>query len=166
MRTPVRLSRRITITAVTVAAAGTAAAVGLAGFADATTSAGHQRHQGSPVHPATCSAATLRGTYLFQGNGWTVAGGTAKPVAFAGAEHFDGAGHIQGNSTDSVNGAITRNPAYTGTYRLAADCIGTFTIGAALHFDLYTTPDGNAFTYVETDPGSVSAAGEQQAARG
>lgn len=159
MRKSVRLSRRIAITGV-VAAAGTAGAVGLVGSADATTSIAR------PSLPASCSAATLRGTYLFQGNGWSVSGGTAKPVAFAGADHFNGAGHFQEKSTVSTNGVITGSSAYTGTYKVAANCTGTFTLGGTFHFDLYTSPDGNAFTDVETDPGSVSAAIEQRAARG
>jgi len=159
MRSPVRLSRRVWIAAAVVAAAGTASAVGLAGFAHATTPVG--RHP----RPAACSAAVLRGTYLFQGSGWSVSGGNAKPFAFAGAERFDGVGRIRGNDTTSVNGVITRG-AYTGTYKLAPNCSGTFTIGTTLHFDLYAAPDGSSFTYIETDPGSVSAATEQRATRG
>jgi len=157
MRTSVRLSRRIAITAAVVAAAGTAAAVGLAGFAHATTSAGRAS---SPA----CKTATLRGTYLFDVNGWSVSGGTDKPLAFAGTEYFDGAGHIRGSNAGSVNGAITPNVAYTGTYKVAADCTGTFTIGTARHLDLYTSPDGSAFTYVQTDRGTIDAGLEQRVA--
>jgi hypothetical protein len=103
---------------------------------------------------------------MFQGNGWSVSGGTAKPVAFAGAERLDGAGHIRGNSTSSINGVITRTRGFTGTCQVAANCAGTFSIGTTLHFDLYAYPDGSAFTYIETDRGSVSAAIEQRATRG
>ena len=108
--------------------------------------------------------ATLKGTYLFQGNGWSVSGGTAKPVAFAGTDHFNGAGHFQESSTDSTNGVITRSSAYAGTFKIAANCTGTLNLGDTYHFDLYTSPDGNAFTDVETDPGIASAAIEQRAA--
>ena len=158
MRKSVRLPRRMAITAV-VAAAGTAGAVSLAGCADATTPAARQSL------PASCSVATLKGTYLFQGNGWSVSRGTAKPVAFAGTDHFNGAGHVQESSTDSTNGVITRSSAYAGTYKIAANCTGTFILGNTYHFDLYTSPDGNGFTNVETDHGIASAAIEQRAAR-
>jgi len=167
MHKPVRLSRRTAIAAAVAAvvAAGTAGAVGLAGFADASPSAASSASVSRHAHPASCGAATLRGTYLFQGNGWSLSSGTAKPVAFAGADHFDGAGHIRGNSTASINGVISRS-AFTGTYRLARNCTGTFTIGTTLHFDLYPSPGGSAFTYIETDRGSVSAATGQRATRG
>ena len=160
MRTSVRFSRRVAISAAVIAAAGTAGAVALAGYAHATTPSRHHKHS------ASCGAATLRGTYLFQGNGWSVSGGTGKPVAFAGSERFDGAGHIRGNSTSSSNGVITRSRAFTGTYTVAANCTGTFTIGTTLRFDLYASPDGSTFTYIETNPGSVSSATEQRATLG
>jgi hypothetical protein len=159
MRKPVHLSRRIAITAAAVLAAGTAGALALSGLASAGPST--VRQTGS----ASCSVATLHGTYLFAGEGVSVSGGTTTPNAFAGAEHFDGAGHYVGNNTVSINGVIVRNRAYTGTYTVGTDCIGTFTSTPGVTFDLYTSPSGNAFTYIATVPGSVGATIEQRATR-
>jgi hypothetical protein len=122
----------------------------------------------SPTPPATaavCSPTTLQGTYLFEGNGASVAGTTTTPTAFAGSEHFNGAGAVAGSSTFSSGGAIFPRSPFTGTYTLAANCTGTLTIGTSLHFDLYVAPSGDRFTSVQTDPGSVSAATETRVAR-
>lgn len=158
MRNLVSLSRRTAI-AIVLAAAATAAAVTLANSASATPAIA--RHTGSP----SCGLATLRGLYLFAGDGFSVSGSTSTPLAFAGSETFDGAGHVQGISTSSFGGTITRASAFTGSYTVAANCTGTLTIGTSLHFDLYIAPSGVRFTYAQTDPGSVSATTEQQANR-
>jgi len=126
---------------------------------------GFSRAQASPAHAAGCSLATLHGTYLFSGDGWSVSGSTAVPLAFAGSETLDGSGHVQGISSSSFNGSITRSSAFTGTYTLAANCTGTLTIGTTLHFDTYVAPSGAHFAYLQTDSGSVSATTENQATR-
>jgi hypothetical protein len=161
MRKLVSLSRRTTIaTAITLAAAAAAVTVTFTASANATPAAARQA--GSPP----CRLATLNGTYLFAGDGWSVSGSTTTPLAFAGSEHFNGAGRVQGTSTSSFGGTITRGSAFTGTYTVAASCTGTLTIGTTLHFDLYIAPSGDRFTYIQTDPGSVSATTEQRATRG
>ena len=69
---------------------------------------------------ATCSNATLKGTYLFENSGWNIAevnlGVERKPTAVAGQEYFNGDGTFRGVNSYSVDGVITRNEAYTGTY--------------------------------------------------
>jgi len=159
MRKHFSLSRRTTIAAAVTLAAATAAAAAFASSASAT--AGTARQTDS----ASCSLTTLKGTYLFAGDGWQVSGGTTTPLAFAGSERFDGAGHVHGISTSSFGGTITRGSAFTGTYTVAANCTGTLAIGTTLHFDLYIAPSGSRFSYAQTDPGSVSATTEQQATR-
>jgi hypothetical protein len=118
-----------------------------------------------PVIPTVCSLATLQGTYLFEGNGESVSGTTTTPTAFAGSEHFNGAGAVAGSSTFSSGGTIFPRSPFTGTYTLNANCTGTLTIGTSLHFDLYVAPSGERFTYVQTDPGSVSATTETRVSR-
>lgn len=118
-----------------------------------------------PATPHSCDLATLKGTYLFEGNGASVSGTTTTPTAFAGSEHFNGAGAVTGSSTFSSGGTIVPRSPFTGTYTLNADCTGTLTIGTNLHFDLYVAPSGDRFTYVQTDPGSVSAATETRLSR-
>jgi hypothetical protein len=113
-----------------------------------------------PASPPTCNLATLKGTYLFEGNGTSVSGTTTTPTAFAGSEHFNGAGTVTGSSTFSSGGTIIPRSPFTGTYTLTPGCTGTLTIGTTLHFDIYVAPSGNRFTYVQTDPGSISATTE------
>ncbi|MFB9923167.1 hypothetical protein ACFORO_05865 [Amycolatopsis halotolerans] len=146
------LSRR---TLVLTAAVLTGAAVLTSGVASSAT------ESASP----SCGAATLRGTYLFSGDGWTITGATATPLAFAGSERFDGAGHVQGVSSTNANGTPSSHNAFTGVYTVAADCTGTLVIGGSLHFDLYLDPSGDSFAYVQTDPGAVSATTEHRATR-
>ncbi|WP_331721233.1 hypothetical protein [Streptomyces sp. NBC_00212] len=146
-------------------AVASACALGAVGTLALTGSAGAS---GAPAHPAvqqSCSTATLTGTYLFAGEGWTVAGGQATPGAFAGTEHFDGSGAVQGTNTFSANGTVTRGSHFTGTYTVAPDCTGTLTIAGALHFDIYPAASGDSFVYIQTDPGSVSATTEHRATR-
>ena len=118
-----------------------------------------------PANPHSCDLATLQGTYLFEGNGASVSGTTTTPTAFAGSEHFNGAGAVTGSSTFSSGGTIVPRSSFIGTYTLNTDCTGTLTIGTSLHFDLYVAPSGDRFTYVQTDHGSVSAATETRVAR-
>jgi hypothetical protein len=116
-----------------------------------------------PTASPSCDLATLKGTYLFEGNGALVSGTTT--TAFAGIEHFNGAGAVTGSSTFSSGGTIFPRSAFTGTYTLTAGCTGTLTIGTTLHFDIYVAPSGDKFTYIQTDPGSVSAATETRVSR-
>lgn len=113
----------------------------------------------------SCSNATLHGQYLFAGDGWQVASATT-PLAFAGSERFDGAGAVSGIATNSSNGVISPASSFTGSYTVAANCTGKLTInvapGVAVHFDLYVAPSGDQFTYIQTDPGSVSATTEHR----
>jgi hypothetical protein len=133
--------------------------------AGALTAAGSARASGPVTSPASCSTGTLAGTYLFEGNGASVSGTTTTPTAFAGSEHFNGAGAVAGSSTFSSGGTIIPRSAFTGTYTLSAGCTGTLTIGTTLHFDIYVAPSGDSFTYVQTDNGSVSATTENRVSR-
>jgi hypothetical protein len=112
-----------------------------------------------------CAVATLSGTYLFAGDGFSISGGARTPLAFAGSERFDGAGHVAGTNSFSVGGVVTRRAGFTGTYTLAANCAGTLTIGNDLHFDFYASPSGDQFAYVQTDAGTVSTTTEHRVSR-
>jgi hypothetical protein len=116
----------------------------------------------------SCSNATLHGQYIFAGDGWQVASAHTTPLAFAGSERFDGAGAVSGIATNSSNGVISPASSFTGSSTVAANCTGKLTInvapGVAVHFDLYVAPSGDQFTYIQTDPGSVSATTEHRVA--
>jgi hypothetical protein len=154
MRKLMSLSRRTIIIAIAALLTAVTAAAAFASSAGAAPA----RHADTA---SSCGLATLHGSYLFAGDGWSV-GSTTTPLAFAGSEQFDGAGHVRGISTSSFNGAITRGSAFTGAYTVAANCTGTLTIATTLHFDLYIAPSGNIFKYAQTDPGSVSATTEER----
>ena len=107
--------------------------------------------------PATCSEATLRGTYLFATNGLTVHGKNQVPFAASGYEVYDGRGHVRDVVSFSVNGKITRRQHLTGTYTVNADCTGTATYADGTHGDLFIAPDGSTMATFSPDPGSVAA---------
>jgi hypothetical protein len=112
-----------------------------------------------------CSLATLRGTYIFAYKQFTIENGTQIPAAFAGQEVYDGDGTMTGVYSASVNGQITRNVPYTGTYTVNADCTGTLTTTEELgtfHYDQFVGPKGDEFSWVATDPGIVAAGFERR----
>src|SRR5687768_1745501 len=104
---------------------------------------------------ATCSLATLRGTYLFAGSGFTIEGGDQVPLAAAGYEVYHGDGTQNFVASFSANGVITRHARVSGTHTINADCTGTATYTDGTHFDLFIAPDGSMYTYIQTDPGVV-----------
>jgi hypothetical protein len=106
---------------------------------------------------ATCSVATLKGTYLFAYDGLEIKDNDQVPFAFAGYEVYNGNGNVQGVASASVNGEITRNEPFSGTYTVNADCTGTITYTDGTHYDQFIAPDGSLVTFVQTNPGTVAA---------
>ena len=90
--------------------------------------------------PATCSEATLRGTYLFATNGLTVRGKGKGPFAAGGYEVHDGHGHASQIVSYSINGKITRFERGTGKVTVNADCTGTAIYTDGTHYDLFIAP--------------------------
>lgn len=169
MRKLVSLSRRTAITAAVALAAATAAVVALS-VSSASAAPGAARQ----TTTVSCSLATLQGTYMFAGDGWNIQAGTSTPLALAGYNHFDGAGHIHGIITTSVGGFTNRDAAFSGTYTVAADCTGTMTIISPVHvpvyFDIFAAPTGDSFTQVQTGEAGatdqdIDATTEQRATR-
>ena len=111
---------------------------------------------------AKCSVATLQGMYVFAAQGVLIVGKDRVPLAFAGVETYDGHGHVQGISSQSVDGQITRHVRFTGTATVNPDCTTTETdtdaTGAVSHFDEFTVPDGSRIAGFQTDPGVVLSA--------
>src|SRR3712207_1121205 len=108
---------------------------------------------------AKCSAATLRGRYLFGGEHVDITGGARVPFAVAGYEVYDGKGNVNGVASTNFNGAITRNAPFSGTYTVNADCTGTATYADGSQYDLFLAPDGSMFTVVQTHPPEGVASG-------
>jgi hypothetical protein len=112
---------------------------------------------------AKCSEATLDGTYLFAQNGVELKGNDQRPVALAGYEVFDGNGKVEGVDSSNINGEITRNERFSGTYTVNADCTGTATYSDGTRYDQFIAPDGSILTFVLTKPSEgVTSAFELQ----
>ena len=112
---------------------------------------------------AKCSEATLHGTYLFAQNGVEIKGNDQLPFALAGYEVFDGNGKVKGVQSANINGEITRNERFSGTYTVNADCTGTATYSDGTSYDQFIAPDGSILTFVLTKPSEgVTSAFELQ----
>jgi hypothetical protein len=102
------------------------------------------------AHAATCSTASLKGSYAISITGPT--SGSNQSSA-AGQLTADGVGGLTGIMTMSANGQVSRNLAITGTYTVLAACTGTATInytgGGTFSFDIYI--DSTGFSGAEND---------------
>jgi hypothetical protein len=112
---------------------------------------------------ATCSEATLDGTYLFAYDGVEIKDDEHTPFALAGYEVYDGKGQVISFSSSSTGGEISRNNAVPGTYTVNEDCTGAVSYEDGTHYDQFIAPDGSLFTFVQTDPGVVAAGFEPEA---
>jgi hypothetical protein len=97
-------------------------------------------------------------TYAGKNNGY-VAGGTTL-IYSAGQLTFFPNATITGLVSYSFGGTvIVKRDPLTGTFKVNGDgsVSGsvTNTKNETVNFDLYPTPDGNTFTLVETDPGTI-----------
>jgi len=153
MRKIVNSPRRIAITVATTAITMIAAAAAVMGFVASASAA--PRHTGNKP-TASCGLVTLRGTYLFHGDGTNVTAGVASALAYAGSITFDGAGNFQGYISTEVGGTVQSDRPYGGTYTVNSNCTGSYTVISTVHvpvsFDLFTSSSGDYFTYVQTAP--------------
>ncbi len=70
---------------------------------------------------ASCSNASIKGTYGIVSTGLN---GSLQPASSVYQITADGAGHVSGTSTKSIDGTIVTY-TLTGTYSIAANCNGT-----------------------------------------
>lgn len=113
-----------------------------------------------------CSQATLKGNYVYAGDGFVVAGGGStqrSPFATAGREVYGGDGTITGSDTTSTNGVVERS-RYTATYTVSADCTATYAYDDDPDnpYELFLDPSGEEFAYVATAPNRVAAGYERR----
>ena len=97
-----------------------------------------------------CSLSTLHGRYIFTATGRDKDGNL---IAESGWEIYNGDGTMSGKHSLSTNGTIVSDRTYTGTYTINSDCSGTLIASDGSHFDQFTGPSGDKFTWIETDPG-------------
>ena len=117
-----------------------------------------------------CSLRTLKGTYLFAYTGFQIVDGQQVPFVFAGQDRVNGDGTLNCVNSFSVNGAISQSVTYSGTYTVNPDCTGTSTTvddgtGETSDFYLFFGRDGDAISFVQTDPGFVAVAIERRVHR-
>lgn len=109
-----------------------------------------------------CTAATLKGQYIFTGRGNLASGDPRVEHMHYGVFVFDGAGNLSGMQTSSRGGEVRRREAIKGTYTLSPDCTGTmsfddrFRVGGEVHWDLFVTRDGRKGNMIRTDPGAMA----------
>jgi hypothetical protein len=108
---------------------------------------------------AKCSEATLKGTYLFDGDGVEIKDNEQLPFALAGYEVFDGNGKVKTVFSANLNGKITRNETLSGTYSVKADCTSTVTYADGTRYDQFIAPDGSMLTFVQTKPSEFVTSG-------
>jgi hypothetical protein len=78
--------------------------------------------------PASCTAATLSGTYAFNGNGFALASGTISGVNnISGLLQFDGKSAVTANWFVSTNAATTPETA-GGQYSVTAGCTASASV--------------------------------------
>jgi hypothetical protein len=111
---------------------------------------------------AKCSDATLHGTYLFAQDGVDITGKDQVPFAIAGSDFFDGNGHFKTVASTNFNGQITRKDTVTGTYSIKANCTGTGTYEGGAKADMFFTPYGSKFTFVQVDPSQQVTSGFEE----
>jgi hypothetical protein len=117
----------------------------------------------------SCSNATLNGTYTYSNVGWSISAGKAAPFSEAGFDNFNGAGTSTGVITVNSNGVVVNNNTPdSSTYTIKADCIGTivFNIAGTLsHYNVYVSPSGDQFRFIETDTGIVNTSTETRVSK-
>ena len=95
---------------------------------------------GSTAWAATCSNASLSGTYGFLHLG-TDSNGTPATAAVTQITFDSTTGTFTGESTASHDGEIVTDPV-TGTYAIASNCTGTGTPTGAIPFSIVVTSTG------------------------
>ena len=95
--------------------------------------------------PTKCSLQTLKGTYL-----WT---SQTSEAAYAGRDSFDGRGGVVTQLSSNSNSLVKSK---TGSYTVNKDCTGTQTVEGET-YNNFISPDGNSFSWVETDGSSIAS---------
>jgi hypothetical protein len=115
----------------------------------------------SAMAAQSCSLETLKGTYTFEYEGFTINNDKHVPFAFAGFEFYNGDGTMRGVFTGTNDGSIVKDVEFTGTYTVNPDCTSELTttdpVFGVTHFEQFLAPSGDEFTWVQTDEGVVDS---------
>jgi hypothetical protein len=90
------------------------------------------KHDVTAVHAQSgCTDATLMGNYGFTFSGFQRQNGKGRsrsvPFYGGGLGTVDGGGNISSSFSFGLNGVISTNQSYTGTYVVNSDCTGSIT---------------------------------------
>jgi hypothetical protein len=124
----------------------------------------------SAMAQQSCSFETLKGTYIYENRGFTLADGEHVPFSVAGFDYYNGDGTMTGvtSGSNNIRGSIVEDVEYTGTYKVNPDCTAELTTTVdvepqrSFRADLFLAPDGNMVTFVQTDEGFVATGFEQR----
>ena len=116
----------------------------------------------SSAQAATCSQATLKGTYLYSYTGTVVSGQDRGPFAYSGYDKYDGQGRARSIATSNTNGKIEKRAGYGGTYVVYSNCIGVLKYSDGTAYDVFVAPDGSSLTFTDTTTGVVSTGTENR----
>jgi hypothetical protein len=96
-----------------------------------------------------CTQETIKGTYLYHGEGVAVHEGKVVPYAEAGVWTLDGKGNTEGVISISMDGKpfATRQAGSGATYEHVGNCVYAVKDEFGFEVDLYTTPTGSPMTY-------------------
>jgi hypothetical protein len=99
----------------------------------------------------TCTLNTIKGTYIWEGQGVFIDGENAPPYAEAGIWTLDGEGHAQGIFSASLGTEFIDKESFTATYTHVSDCV--FVVIApvgnneTVEFHFFSTLSGDIMTY-------------------
>jgi hypothetical protein len=112
---------------------------------------------GASLAHASCSNASVNGTYGIVSTGLN---GSLQPASSVDQVTLDGAGHLSGTSTKSIDGTIVTFP-FTGTYSIAASCNGTAIFnnqsGQTEHDNIYLNNSNAGAFLIQTDKTHVQS---------
>ena len=114
-----------------------------------------------------CTAATIRGVYMFHASGYNIVSGVPLPKAIIETVVFDGLGNVTTPAVSvSINGTLLQPPqGNPGVYTVDADCTGTLTFADGPRFDLQITPSGKQIHMLQTNPNTVMQGTAQRVSR-
>ena len=126
----------------------------------------HCRRWYSPTEDE-CTAATIRGVYMFHASGYNIVSGVPLPKAIIETVVFDGLGNVTTPAVSvSINGTLLQPPqGNPGVYTVDADCTGTLTFADGPRFDLQITPNGKQINMLQTNPNTVMQGTAQRVSR-
>lgn len=120
-----------------------------------------------------CTNATLRGSYGFTAQGFTVAGSPVPgplqgPFASLGTAVYDGRGGVALTASATFNGLTQSLPTVRGSYQVSPDCTFVSKLDNGATFFAAIVDAGQRLYVLQTTPGVIAAGAAflQQARRG